>query len=294
VIGSYVITDETDFDMAGPNQVGRRRPAPARPMSAAELPLRPVLGVTCCTRTVGGETAQSVMERYVASALRYADAAGLLVPALPHLMRAHEIAPLLDGLLLTGSPSNVEPARYGEAGAAGLAGPYDPARDAMTADLVEAMLNLGKPVFGICRGLQELNVVLGGTLRRDLAGRGGPIDHHAPADADLEAMFAHGHEVALTPGGLLARSFGRTQITVNSVHFQGVDRLAPGLTVEATSPDGLVEAFSADILGAQVLAVQWHPEWRPETNPQSRMFFQLLGRALRGERLPASSSRSCA
>ncbi|CAN7441623.1 gamma-glutamyl-gamma-aminobutyrate hydrolase family protein [Phenylobacterium sp. LjRoot225] len=263
-------------------------------MSTADFPLRPVLGVTCCRRSVGGEAAQSVMERYVASALRYADAAGLLVPALPELMRAREIAPLLDGLLLTGSPSNVEPARYGQAGAEDRAGPYDPARDAMAAALVEEMLNLGKPVFGVCRGLQELNVILGGTLRRDLSRSPDLIDHHAPADADLGAMFAHSHEVALTPGGLLARSFGRPQITVNSVHFQGLDRLAPGLTVEATAPDGIVEAVSADILGAQVLAVQWHPEWRPETNPDSQMFFQLLGRALRGERLLSPPSRSCA
>jgi putative glutamine amidotransferase len=215
------------------------------------------------------------MERYVASALRYADAASLLVRAQPHLMPAQEIAPLLDGLLLTGGPSNVEPAPYGEAGAA---------------ELVEAMLNLGKPVFGIGRGLQALNVVLGGTLRRDLAGRPGLTDHHAPDDAAPEARFARRHDVALTPGGLLARNFGRSQITVNSIHFQGVDRLAPGLNVEATALDGLVEAFSADILGAQVLAVQW----RPESNPQSRIFFQLLGRALRGERLFAASSRSCA
>jgi putative glutamine amidotransferase len=252
-------------------------PAPASPVA------RPVLGVVCCTRQLGPETAQAVIDRYVVSALRYADAAGLLVPALPELMAARDVAPRLDGVLLTGSPSNVAPARYGQADAPDAEGPFDPARDAMMAALVDAMLQLGKPVFGICRGLQELNVALGGTLRRDMATNPDLIAHHAPAGADLDTMFAHEHEVALTPGGVLSHGLGRSSLKVNSVHFQGVDRLAPGLDVEATAPDGVVEAFSAEINAAPVLAVQWHPEWRPEANPDSQAYFRLLGRVLRGE-----------
>jgi putative glutamine amidotransferase len=234
---------------------------------------------------VGTEQAQAVINRYVVHALRYADAAGLLVPALPELMSAREVAPRLDGLLLTGSPSNVEPARYGQAGAADATGPYDPGRDAMTAGLIEAMLELGKPVFGVCRGLQELNVAFGGTLRRD-AGRGErPVPHHAPDHASLEAMFAHEHPVALTPGGLLSQGLGRDALSVNSVHFQAIDRLGAGLAVEAVAPDGVVEAVSAKVGAAQVLAVQWHPEWRTDANPDSQAFFRLFGRILRGERV---------
>ncbi len=153
----------------------------------------------------------------------------------------------------------------------------------MTADLVEAMLALGKPVFGICRGLQELNVVFGGALRRDMGRSPDLLAHHAPEDCDLDALFAHEHEVALTPGGLLARALDREHIRVNSVHFQGIARLAPGLTVEAVAPDGVIEAVSAEVGGAPVLAVQWHPEWRTAENPQSQAFFQMLGRALRGQ-----------
>jgi putative glutamine amidotransferase len=245
---------------------------------------RPVLGIACCTRTVGTEPAQAVMNRYVVHALRYADAAGLLVPALPELMSAREVAPRLDGLLLTGSPSNVEPARYGQAGAADAEGPFDPGRDAMTAGLIEAMIELGKPVFGICRGLQELNVALGGTLRRD-AGRDGDLAHHAPDDTAFDAMFGHEHAVALTPGGVLSRGLGREALNVNSVHYQAIDALAPDLTVEATAPDGVVEAVSARFGAAQVLAVQWHPEWRTDANPDSQAYFRLLGRVLRGERV---------
>jgi putative glutamine amidotransferase len=244
---------------------------------------RPVLGIACCTRTVGTEPAQAVMNRYVVHALRYAGVAGLLVPALPELMSAREVAPRLDGLLLTGSPSNIEPGRYGQADAPDAEGPYDPSRDTMTADLIAAMLDLGKPVFGICRGLQEVNVAFGGALRRDASRADELIAHHAPDEAPFEAMFDHQHDVALAPGGLLNRGLGRASLRVNSVHYQAIDTLGAGLIVEATAPDGVVEAVSARVGDAQVLAVQWHPEWRTDANPDSQAFFRLLGRVLRGE-----------
>ncbi len=244
---------------------------------------RPVLGVVCCTRTVGVEPAQAVMNRYVEAALTYADAAGLLVPALPGLMSASEVAPRLDGILLTGSPSNVDPALYDDDDPGD--GPFDPARDAMTGALIEAMISLGKPVFGMCRGFQELNVAFGGTLRRDMATSPALIAHHAPQGVPFDAMFEHEHDVALTPGGVLSKSFGRDRLKVNSVHFQGIDKLGPGLTVEARAPDGVVEAVSAQVSGAPVLAVQWHPEWKTSENPDSQIFFQMLGRALRGQPL---------
>jgi putative glutamine amidotransferase len=249
-------------------------------MSAAP---RPVVGVVCCTRAIGTEHAQAVINRYIAGALKYADVAGLLVPALPELMRAREVAPRLDGLLLTGSPSNVEPDRYGEGGAEDAEGPFDPGRDAMSTDLIQAMIELGRPVFGICRGLQELNVAFGGGLRRDASRCGDLIAHHAPAEASFEHMFAHEHDVTLTPGGVLSRALGRQALRVNSVHYQAVGRLGSGLSIEAEAPDGLVEAVSGQVNGAPILAVQWHPEWRTDANPDSQAFFRLLGRALRGE-----------
>ena len=253
-------------------------------MSKAVSSARPVLGIACCTRQIEGEPAQAVMNRYAVAAMTYADTAALLVPALPELMSAREIAPRLDGLLLTGSLSNIETHRYGDHDAPDASGPYDPGRDGMTAGLIHAMLELGKPVFGVCRGLQELNVAFGGGLRRDTSANPDLLAHHAPIEVSFEDMFAHEHEVSLTPGGLLARGFGRDQITVNSVHFQGVGRLGQGLKVEAVAPDGVIEAFSTEVNGAPVLAVQWHPEWRVDANPDSQNFFRLLGRALRGER----------
>lgn len=245
---------------------------------------RPVAGIICCTRTVGIEPAQAVMNRYVASAMAYADAAALLIPSMPQYMRASDVAGRLDGLLLTGSPSNLDPSAYGEA-ADDAPGPFDPARDSMTGDLIRAMLDLGRPVFGICRGFQELNVAFGGSLRRDASESEDLLRHHAPDEVGFNEMFDHLHEVDLAPGGVLAGALGAGRIRVNSVHYQGVDRLGEGLSVEARADDGLVEAFSARVNSAPVLAVQWHPEWRTGENPQSQVFFNVFGRALRGQSL---------
>ncbi|MEY4254928.1 MAG: hypothetical protein RLZZ141_155, partial [Pseudomonadota bacterium] len=244
--------------------------------------LRPVAGIICCNRTVGVETAQAVMNRYVSATMHYGDVAALLVPSVPGQMKATEIASRLDGLMLTGSPSNLEPHRYGEA-VDDAPGPFDAPRDAMTQDLIAAMLDLGRPVFGICRGFQELNnVAFGGSLRRDVSTANAPLAHHAAEDVDFDAMFDHVHPVALTPSGVLARRYGQEQLTVNSVHFQGVDRLGSGLDIEARAPDGLIEAVSAKVNDAAVLAVQWHPEWHTKDHPESQDFFALFGEALRG------------
>jgi putative glutamine amidotransferase len=172
--------------------------------------------------------------------------------------------------------------------ASDAAGPFDPDRDDMAMRLVAAMLDAGKPVFGVCRGLQELNVAFGGKLRRDLGDETRGLSHHAADGATLEQMFAHEHDVTLTPTGVLRHSFGAPRIRVNSVHFQGIDTLGDGLNIEAIADDGVVEAVSAWVGRAPVLAVQWHPEWNADADPQSASFFQILGRALRGLPLAVS------
>jgi putative glutamine amidotransferase len=126
-------------------------------------------------------------------------------------------------------------------------------------------------------------VALGGTLRRDTSDNDDLIRHHAPDDTAFAAMFDHHHSVALAPNGKLAHAFGKAALSVSSVHYQGVGTLASGLAIEATAPDGLVEAFSARVGHSDVLAVQWHPEWDAATNPDSQLYFQMLGRALRGQ-----------
>ena len=151
--------------------------------------------------------------------------------------------------------------------------------------LIDAMLDSGKPVFGICRGFQELNVHFGGTLRRDMAESPELISHHAPSDASFADYFNHIHPVKLCDGGVLRRAYNRDELDIVSVHYQGVDKLGAGLKVEAVAPDGVIEAVSTEVNGAPVLAVQWHPEWRAHENPQSQTFFRMLGRALRREPL---------
>ncbi|MFZ5726894.1 MAG: gamma-glutamyl-gamma-aminobutyrate hydrolase family protein [Pseudomonadota bacterium] len=242
---------------------------------------RPVLGIIACNRTIGVETAQAVMNRYATAAMRHADCAALIIPSLPDLMRADEVVGRLDGVLLTGTPSNVEPARYGDAAAG--EGPFDPDRDRMMIGLVESVIAAQRPLFGICRGFQEINVALGGTLRRDTSASAELLHHHAPDGVPFDAMFDHRHKVDLAPGGLLASAYRAPSLEVNSVHFQGIGDLADGLAVEARAPDGLVEAYSARPNGAPLLAVQWHPEWRTDGDAQSQTYFHLLGRALRGE-----------
>ena len=247
---------------------------------------RPVLGIICDNREVGGRPAQIVLDRYVRAAMRYGDVAALLIPSLPDLMTAAEVADRLDGVLMTGSPSNVGPAHYGDEGGANAAnGPFDPARDELAMALIAEMGAKARPVFGICRGFQEINVALGGTLRRDTSASDELIRHHAPDDAGYREMFEHRHDVALASGGMLAAAFAKPGLTVNSVHYQGIGTLAPGLAIEATAPDGLVEAYSTRQNGAPLLAVQWHPEWDTDADPDSQTFFRLLGRALRGDPL---------
>lgn len=241
---------------------------------------RPVLGVIACNRKVGVEPAQAVMERYIRAAMTHGDVAALIIPSLPDLMSATEVAPRLDGVLLTGTPSNVAPERYGEEADAG---PYDKGRDEIALAMIERMIDDAKPVFGVCRGFQEINVAMGGTLRRDTSASDELLRHHAPEGVSFDAMFEHLHPVNLSEGGLLAKAFGKADLTVNSVHFQGVGKLGDGLTVEATAPDGLVEAYSARPNGAPLIAVQWHPEWDADANSDSAAFFRLLGRAMRGE-----------
>ncbi len=244
-------------------------------MSAA----RPLIGVLCCNEFFD-RPIQSVASRFIDPLVRMSGAAVLLVPALADTFGARAVGARLDGLLLTGSRSNVSPTRYGGGSSDGDL--VDEQRDEVALSLAAYMIEAGKPVFGICRGLQELNVLFGGTLRD----AGDP--HHLVDDggrASFDHLFSHGHDVLLPAGSRLGGAEDVT-VCVNSVHRQGIDRLGTGLSVEATcTHDGLVEAFSSRPNGADVLAVQWHPEWESDRCGTSRNFFRFVGTAL------ASSAR---
>lgn len=236
---------------------------------------RPLLGVVACTRIFEGEVIHRVIDRYLRAALHHTGADIVVIPALGDPVQARGLSRRLDGLLLTGSTSNVAPARYG---AAHGHGPFDPARDETALDMAAAMREEGRPVFGICRGFQELNVLFGGTLCHLDPDRAAL--HHAPPHATIDDMFAHEHQVTPEPGGEMAALWGAAPFTVNSVHFEAVERLGENLAIEARASDGLIEAIRATDGKAPTLAVQWHPEWDADTNPRSRWFFTELGRAM--------------
>lgn len=251
---------------------------------------RPLIGVICCKRRIGTDMFQAVAERYLDAMIRFAEVDAVLIPSLPEIQDARRILRRLDGVLLTGSPSNVEPGRYGGAGPG--VGPFDPGRDSVAMALIAESLEQDKPMLGICRGFQEINVAFGGSLRPDLGAPERAFAHHAPEGADFDGMFEYRHDVELTPGGILDRVLGGPRIEVNSVHYQGVERLAGDLKVEAVSSDGVVEAVRLGDDKGKLLAVQWHPEWRAGANPISLNLYKLFGRMARGENLVEAASRS--
>lgn len=241
---------------------------------------RPAIGVLCCNEVID-RPVQVVASRFVKPLTRLSDAVVFLVPALDGLGELCGFVDRLDGLLLTGSRSHVAPHRYGGADAV-AATALDEDRDAVALALADRMIERGRPVFGICRGFQEINVLFGGTLSADVChGRHMRGAHDEP----YEAQFDHAHDVALTEGGRLAAAIGARQLSVTSVHEQGIDRLGGGLAVEAVATDdGLIEGVSARPCGGDVLGVQWHPEWDVATSAPSRAFFAMIGRSLRGDR----------
>jgi putative glutamine amidotransferase len=238
---------------------------------------RPLVGVICCTRQPE-DAVQGVAERYLRTApLMQADF--VLIPSMSEILDLGSIVGRLDGILLTGSPSNVAPRRYSSAEAG--VGPFDPARDETTLRLIAEAVQQDRPLLGICRGFQEIAVAYGATLRRDLGEATRERVHHTPLGVPMEEMFALRHRVDLSPCGILQRALGASSITVVSAHFQGIDQMSEQLIVEATSDDGIIEAVRP-AGGERVMAVQWHPEWRAAENVQSLRLFAWFGRVLRG------------
>jgi putative glutamine amidotransferase len=240
--------------------------------------MKPLVGIPACVRVQGDHPVHLTGDKYIRAVSEGAGALPLLVPALGDGIDLDDLVARLDGLLVTGSASNVEPHHYG--GPPSAKGTlHDPARDATTLPLIRAALAAGVPLLGICRGFQELNVALGGTLHQRVHEVPGLSDHREDETAPLEVQYGPAHSVTLVPGGVLARLAGGNEVRVNSVHGQGIDRLAPALAVEATAPDGLVEAVRVADAPAFALAVQWHPEWRFRDDPLSTALFAAFGQA---------------
>ncbi len=240
---------------------------------------KPLVAVTADFKITDRPT-HLVYDQYIRPLAEISGCQPLIVPALGALTDVAGLLDTVDGVLLTGSPSNVHPARYG-ADPDPEAEPYDTARDDTSFPLIQATLARQTPLFAVCRGHQELNVALGGTLSiavHDIPGR---IDHRAPADAPLDERFALRHRVKLRAGGPLAEIVGGDDIMINSVHRQAIDRVAARLQVEGEAEDGTVEAVSLRDYSGFALSVQWHPEFIARSDEPSRRLFEAFGEAVR-------------
>jgi putative glutamine amidotransferase len=242
---------------------------------------QPIVAVAADSKELDAYRWQAVVETYLKAVINGAGAIPLILPSLPGIDDLDSVLDRVDGVLLPGSRSNVHPSRYGEPENE-KALPHDPGRDAATLPLIAATLRRGIPLFAICRGMQELNVAHGGTLIAEVQELEGRHDHRAPVHEDHEVRFAIRQDVEIKPGGVLARIVGAGTIRVNSLHRQAIGRLGTGLAIEATAPDGTIEAVS--VIGARnfALGVQWHPEYWVSVDEPSRLLFAAFGDAIRG------------
>jgi putative glutamine amidotransferase len=239
----------------------------------------PVAGLIADRRIFDGMPTHQVNDEYVTAIRDGAGALPLLIPSTDTPLAIADILAAVDGLLFTGAPSNVAPVHYGAAARPGTE--LDVARDATTLPLLNAAIGQGIPVLAICRGFQELNVALGGTLFQHVHEVAGRLDHREPQSDSRDVEYAPAHAVQFAPDGVLAQLSGQAGAMVNSLHHQGVDRLAAGLKVEATAPDGQIEAVSLPQAAGFLLGVQWHPEWRWAEDGLSRTLFAAFGAAMR-------------
>jgi putative glutamine amidotransferase len=240
----------------------------------------PLIAVSACFREIGGHPAHTVGEKYLTAIVVGAGGTPVIVPALGSALDTRQLLRRMDGLVLTGSLSNVHPTRYGlEAHAA--AEPYDQARDATTLPLITEALELGVPLLAICRGFQELNVALGGTLHAEVHAVCGRDDHRAPQVEDLDQRYGPRHPVRFVPGGEFERIAGQSEVWVNSLQRQGIDRLAAGLIAEGHAPDGTIEAVRVNGTASFALGVQWHPEYKAASNIFSMKLYGAFGEEAR-------------
>ncbi|KQT45251.1 glutamine amidotransferase [Aureimonas sp. Leaf454] len=242
-----------------------------------------LVAVPADIRTIGNHRWHAAPETYLNAVLKVAGGLPVIVPALADAVDVDTLLSRVDGVLVTGSVTNVHPSLYGVAPSESHE-PYDTDRDAMTLSVIRGAIAARLPLLAICRGLQELNVACGGSLATEIQDLDGRMDHRAPLHPEQAERYAIRQPVTATPGGMLAGVLGREEIQVNSLHRQAIDRLGDGLVVEATAPDGTIEAVRVADAGAFALGVQWHPEYWAESDEASAAIFRAFGDACRAHR----------
>lgn len=253
--------------------------------------LQPLVAVSTDVRHVDNYTWHAAPQQYLEAAISAAGVFPVLVPSFGDRLDLNQLLDSVDGVMLTGSKSNVNPELYG-GDASEANGPYDPDRDATTLPLIRRAIERGVPLLAICRGIQELNVALGGSLATEIQEREGSLDHRAPVSDNQDERFAIRQNVSIKPGTCLAGVFGAGEIKVNSVHRQGVDRLGERLQVEAVADDGTVEAVSVKDARAFAVGVQWHPEYWARSDDNSAKIFRAFGDAVRAHAVARTGART--
>ena len=249
----------------------------------------PIVAVASDVKQIDAYIWHAVVESYLDAIVHGSEAIPLILPSLGEAIDPGAVLARVDGVLLPGSRSNVHPAHYGVASHP-KSEPHDTRRDAVTLPLIRAALRQGVPLFAICRGMQELNVALGGSLVAEVQELPGRSDHRAPVHDDNDVRFAIRQDVDVRPDGVLADILGAGTIRVNSLHRQAIDRLAEDLAVEATAPDGTIEAVRVRNAVSFALGVQWHPEFWVRTDPPSAKLFAAFGHAMRSRMAQRSAA----
>ena len=245
---------------------------------------KPIVLIPADVKQIGEHPFHAVGQKYIMAVAQAAGATPLLIPAISDHLEIAELLSMADGILLTGSPSNVHPSYFNQQ-VRNLDLPLDSARDALTLKLIKAAIATNVPLLAICRGFQELNVAFGGSLHQAVQEVAGKNDHRESKELDLDMQYAPVHAVRLVANGKLAKILAETDMMVNSLHGQGIDRLGEGLSAEAYALDGLVEAISVDAAQTFALGVQWHPEWKVLENPQYLAIFKAFGEACKATML---------
>ncbi len=249
--------------------------------------MKPLIGISCCTKSFGlfGMPNHAASDTYVRAVDQVVQGVPVLLPANGAAADTATLLCRLDGIILTGSRSNVAPTLYG--GPPHAEGtPEDEMRDAVTLPLIRAAVEAGVPILAICRGFQEMNVALGGSLHQLLQDLPGRMDHSTPLQPNSRIRTGKAHAVTIVPGGWLHRVAEAREIPVNSLHNQGIDQLAPGLVAEATAPDGTIEAVRAVGGPGYAVGVQWHPEYDFDTDAVSARIFLDFAAAVRARMNP--------
>ena len=236
-----------------------------------------VIGLVADCKMIGPHPFHALGDKYVRGITDGMNAIPLLIPAIGDQALMETYLSMVDGLLLTGSPSNIEPHHYqGEPAAEPI---HDPARDATTLPLIKMAIEADVPLFGICRGFQEINVALGGDLHQRVQELPGMLDHREDPEQPLEVQYGPAHTVEFEADSWMTQWNDAAQAEVNSIHQQGIKRLADDLIVEARAPDGLIEAFRGNRDDRFIYGVQWHPEWKVTHNPFYQRIFAAFKQA---------------